>query len=143
MVQELRFKALAQFLNCDEDDLTESVYDERVIEYGRDSYYVLEDYEADEACEEYLRESLWAFNSSFLANYTDLPDEVFKALCGKYESGNDAILTIVERTEGGLKGLVEEAIAADGRGHFLSPYDGEEIEVYLEEENQYVFIYQL
>jgi hypothetical protein len=28
----------------------------------------------------------------------------------------------------GLEGFVEEAVSADGRGHFLSSYDGEENE---------------
>ena len=33
----------------------------------------------------------------------------------------------MERADGGLEGLIEEAISADGRGHFMSSYDGEEI----------------
>jgi hypothetical protein len=44
----------------------------------------------------------------------------------KCEGANDAILALIEKTDGGLDGFVEEAISADGRGHFLSSYDGNE-----------------
>jgi hypothetical protein len=46
----------------------------------------------------------------------------------KCEGANNAILSIIEKTDGGIDGFVEEAISADGRGHFLSSYDGDENE---------------
>jgi hypothetical protein len=47
----------------------------------------------------------------------------------KCEGANDSILALIEKTDGGLDGFVEEAVSVDGRGHFLSGYDGEECEV--------------
>lgn len=72
--------------------------------------------------------SVWAFNASFLSSFCDLPEEVFKALQPGCESSNDAILSLIERS-GGLDSFVKEAVSADGRGHLISSYDGEEIEV--------------
>ena len=46
----------------------------------------------------------------------------------KCEGANDAILALIKKTDGGLDGFVEDAISADGRGHFLSSYDGDENE---------------
>lgn len=92
------------------------------VEYA----FAPDDAAADLACAEYIEQSLWAFNSDFLAGETDLPSEVFEILARQCEAGNDAILKIVERTCS-LDSLVESAIGADGRGHFLNSYDGCEI----------------
>lgn len=86
------------------------------------------------AAEECIKDSLWAFNPSFLAGETEIPEEVFVALQPRCEDSNDAVLKLVEATCG-LDHLVAEAIGADGLGHFLSPYDGEE----REHEGLYVF----
>jgi hypothetical protein len=122
-----RIEALALHLGCDIDDLSESSHDDKCIELGRQEYLVLTDDEADQAAHEYVKDSLWAFNASFLSSMTDLPEEVFSALGEKCEGGNDACLRIVEKTCG-LEAFVEHAISADGRGHFLSGYDGNENE---------------
>ena len=91
------------------------------------------DSEADEACKEYVKDTAWAFRSSFICEYCDLPQELAEALeamqSKKCEGANDSILVLIEKTDGGLDGFVEEAVSADGRGHFLSDYDGEECEV--------------
>lgn len=102
-----------------------------VIEYDDCVYLIaMNDEEADEAVKDYISESLWAFNECFMSDMTGIDLKVFVAfaqsnLC---ESANDAILSLVEKTCG-LDKLVEAAIDADGRGHFLSGYDGEEIEL--------------
>jgi hypothetical protein len=93
---------------------------------------------ADNAATEAIKESLWAFNSDFLAGETDLPSEVFAALSRDCESANDPILALVEKTCG-LSSLVDSAIGADGRGHFLSPYDSDEIEL----ENGCGYLYRI
>ncbi len=131
-----RKEVLAHYLECDVDDL-DGDDDDESFELGSKEYLVLTDSEADEKAAEYIKDSLWAFNSSFLASYCDLPEEMFKAVQDKCESGNDAVLQCVERADGGLQGLIEEAISADGRGHFMSSYDGEE-----NEEGDY-FIYRV
>lgn len=91
-------------------------------------YMVLTDDEADERAREYIEQSLWAFRPGFLANMTDMPYQAFEKLSELCESANDLVLAIVEKTCG-LDELVEEAISADGRAHFLNTYDGNEDEV--------------
>ena len=99
------------------------------IEEGYDSYtflvqgeyMVLNEYERNEKVKEYIQETLfWAFSPSFLAKETGLPEKVFHALTENCESGNDAILALVEKTCG-LNALIDSAIKAYGYGHFLSP----------------------
>ena len=47
------------------------------------------------------------------------------------ESANDTILALIDD----LDEFVQDAISSDGRGHFLSSYDGEEVET----ENYYIY----
>jgi hypothetical protein len=111
------------------------VEDRRKLGY-RDGgqYLVLTDEEADERARDYIESSLWAFNPGFLANMTEMPFEAFSKLAELYDNANDAILAMVENTCG-LDDLVEEAIAADGRAHFLNTYDGNEDEfTYVDED---------
>lgn len=133
---DLRISALAAFLGCDADDISEASYGDNNYDAPRGEYMVLTDDEANEKAAEYIKDSLWAFNASFLASYTDLPEEVFTAMQDKCEGANDAFYALVSRADGGLEGLIEEAISADGRGHFLNTYDGNE-----NEEGSY-FIYR-
>jgi hypothetical protein len=104
------------------DNLTEiEEYDTE--DYNND-YLVLTDSEADEKAKEYILDSVWAFNASFLAEETDIDIEVFEAIQAndKCEGNNDAILSCIDDEDR----FVESAIRADGRGHFLSMYDGKE-----------------
>ena len=80
---------------------------------------------ANNAAKQYIEDSLWAFNAEFLANETDMPVEVYKALQPQYEDSSDAILELIEKTCG-LDSFIKSAIAADGRGHFISSYDSQE-----------------
>ena len=129
-------KALADYLECKMGHLSKETYSHyglEVFSNGREQYAVGTDSEADEACFENIKESVWAFCSIFICSYCDLPQELADAIESmqkeKCESANDAILALIEKTQGGLQGFVDEAISADGRGHFLSSYDGDEIEL--------------
>lgn len=84
--------------------------------------------EADKACYEYIENSIWAFSPSFLEQMTDVPAEMFEAVQYKCESINEALQILVMRTCG-MQEFVDQAISWDGRGHFLSPWDGMEIEL--------------
>ncbi len=55
---------------------TELEYDDS---YDAD-YLVLTDSEAEEKAEEYIKESLWAFNASFLSNVTGFDISIFEAI---------------------------------------------------------------
>jgi hypothetical protein len=119
-IEQSKIEALAKHLGEDNDEA------EHLID--REDYLVLTDEEADEKAKENIKQSAWAFNASFLADFTDLPEEVFTAMQDKCESSNDTVLKLIERSEGGFDRFVEEAIDADGRGHFMNSYDGKEAE---------------
>ncbi len=124
-------RALCAHLDCQPDEIRLTPWQH----YGMPNYacpggeYAIgNDAEADSAVAGYVRDSIWAFNASFLASFTGLPEEMFSGMQDKCEGANDAFLTCVERADGGLDAFVAEAVSADGRGHFLSGYDGEENE---------------
>lgn len=114
-------------------------------EGGDGRYIVLTDSEADEKAAEYIKDSLWAFSPSFLWGVTGIDLEVFEAIQanGRCESNNAAIARLVGDD---LDRLIGQALGADGRGHFLSPHDGEENEVNLYDVtgvNEYFYIYRI
>ena len=86
---------------------------------------------ADDAVRESIESSVWSFSTEFLSNFTDLPEEMFSAVQDQCEGANDAILKCIEMVEGGIKAFAELAVSCDGRGHFLSSYDDEELEQYV------------
>jgi hypothetical protein len=115
-----------------------------VEEYDEDNYnndfLVLTDEEADEKAKEYIKETLWAFNASFIANEIDLDEEVIQAIHdnGKCEGNNDTIYNLIQKL-GDFDNFVEEAISTDGRGHFMSSYDGNENEETVNDETFYIY----
>lgn len=123
---------LAEFLAIEiEEGEDASSYVEEVgdneYEAEGNTYLVLTDEEADEKAKEYIRDSLWAFNADFLSGITGLPALVFTALQNEmYEDANETILQLVGDN---FDRLVSDAISSDGRGHFMSSYDGEEHEL--------------
>lgn len=122
-----RAAALAKFLGCEIDEVDAARYGENVYEYGRAEYLVLTDDEADKAARDAIADSLWAFNASFLASETEFDEEIFSAIQPRCEGANDAVRRLIDKSCG-LDSFVDAAVSADGRGHFLSGYDGEENE---------------
>lgn len=142
--------ALAEFLNCDPADITETSWDHygmKVFTANGDEYAVGNDDSAAKAVESNIEDSIWAFNASFIVSMCDLPDQLVGAIQAwqekDCESANDGLLELVNRMCG-MKGFVENAVSSDGRGHFLSSYDGEEnsIKVENEEISETYFIYR-
>ena len=133
-----KIKALANYLECEVDELEQTSYDENTFEYGSQEYMVLTDSEADERAKEDILESLWAFNTNFILSHTDINwDERTEKAIKKMQSelcedANEIVKAMIKD----LDEFVEDAISADGRGHFLNRYDGEE-----NEEGEY-FIYR-
>lgn len=111
-----------------------------VEDFDNDDYLVLTDEEADEKAKEYITDSLWAFNPSFLASMTEFDEEIFQAIAdnGKCESNNDVIYNTIQKTCG-INDFVEAAVQADGRGHFMSSYDGNENEETVHGETFYIY----
>ena len=114
-----------------EAEVTESAYCDSTFDIEGEEWLVLTDDEADKRAGEQVEQSLWAFNWSFLAGHCDAIDAIgstnwAKMMSDMCEDGND----VVKRLLGDrLDRLVGDAILADGRGHFLSIYDGDEVEL--------------
>lgn len=125
-------------------DILDAEIDGDIITLGRMEFRVLTDEEADAAAGEYIKDSLWAFNASFILGECGLDlsgeDSLRQMQEKSCESANDFILSLVEKTCG-LDSFVESAISADGRGHFMSSYDGNEDEV--QSGGKYWFVYRI
>lgn len=122
-----KITALAAYLSCSAQEIhcQHGVY----IHHGR-QYLVLTDQEADQAARDDIEQSLFAFNADFIAANARVDigpsgvralREVQSKLC---EESNPLILAIIAD----LEGFVAKACSLDGRGHFVSHYDGQEHE---------------
>lgn len=123
--------ALAEFLEMKVEDLTDR---------EREDYLVLTDEDADEQAKDYILERVWAFNKSFLNSHSEaiaeIDDKTFAKLQEGCEGINKAVLAMIDDKDH----FVKDAILSDGRGHFLSPYDGEENEIKVK--GVWYFIYR-
>jgi len=108
---------LAAYLDVDTDDAESYIND--------DDYLVLTDEEADEAVREYIEETVWAFNPSFLSAHTGVDEEIFEALADRCEGNNESFKSMIKDFDH----FVDDAVSCDGRGHFLAGYDHVEREV--------------
>lgn len=131
---ETKQKALAAFLECEPGELSEETFDHyglTVFSLGNKEYAIGTDEEAEDACGDYVEQSAWAFNASFILGECGLPLELEDAIRSfqekECEGANDAILALIHKC-GDFDTFTRHAIAADGRGHFLSSYGGEENE---------------
>lgn len=131
--------ALAEEFGCYPRDVAEDCGENYVID-GIE-YLVLTDSEAEDKVVDYISDTLWAFSSSFLASVTGVDESVFIAIQdnGNCESNNEPIRSILDATDTSMSEVAQEAISWDGRGHFLSSYDGEETEVYADGEYYYCY----
>ena len=101
-------------------------------------YLIVDDYLADRLVTEYIEDSLWAFNSDFLSSVTGFDKTIFDDISRLGEDSNGAITALIKSSRG-IDEVVSEAIACDGRGHFLSSYDGEEIEILVGDEIYFAY----
>ena len=83
--------------------------------------------EASKAALSAAEDSLWAFNSEFIGSFLGLSDTQTKAIAEMQGRLCEDAQEIVRLLLGArCAEFVESAVDTDGRGHFLSPYDGEE-----------------
>ena len=120
--------ALAFYLDMSIEDLeniekSKYGYGDCLYEAQGTQYYIGTEDEIKEAVTDYIKDTAWAFNPSFLSEKTGIPQEAFKSLSELCKNGNDGILAIIEKTCG-LESFVDASIAADSIGHFLNGYDG-------------------
>ena len=129
-----KIETLAQFLGIDEKEINVADWDSCVFLADDAEYLVLCDIQAHERVKEEIKESIWAFNSDFICEMCDIPvnDKVIKSLQNMQEKCcedcNSFIYALVNNSCG-FDYFVEQAIIADGRGHFLASYDGKEQEI--------------
>lgn len=101
----------------------------------------------EQEIEDYIKESLWAFNAEFIidhmSNYEFANNrehnaiikaikEMQQELC---ESANPLIAAMISD----IDEFIEDTVSADGAGHFLSLYDGEEHEFSYDGEVYYIY----
>lgn len=141
-----RARAAAEYLDCEPDEVEMESYDYYGLEIYSDGGWevaVGDDDEADEAAADYIKDTLWAFNVGFIVSHMrgsyPLSDRSEKALermlCELAEDANDIVEALIED----LDDFINDAIAADTRGHFLSSYDGEENEIEIDGNTYYVY----
>ena len=126
-------ETLAAMLGIDVEEITESKWDTyglKTFEADGGEYAIGTDEECDKAAADYIRETVWAFRGGFIADYSPegLTGENIDALRGdSCEDANAALIALIEAGSG-MSDFIDAAISADGRGHFLSGYDGHELE---------------
>jgi len=123
--EQEKIEALAKHLDCSIDEAVVSM----------DDYLVYTDDEADEAVYNYIKESVCFFKSDFIAAHAEVDEEVIKKLQELHENSNKAIKSLIKDFDH----FVSDAVCSDGRGHFLSSYDGEENEVNVNGNTYYVY----
>lgn len=115
------------------DYVNEDAYDEPITVEHEDAIIMLSDgssyavYTEDEAREEvkqYVMEYFGYFLPDFIAGVTGLPEAMFD---GNSEYAPSDVNALLEAVGSSINEFVSEAIEADGIGHFLSGYDGQEI----------------
>lgn len=116
-------RALCQHLDITPDYIVEA--GTKAFVAGGTQYLVLTDDEATTQARAHIRESVWAFRPEFLAKYVPMPVNAIQKLQEMCEGANPALLAMLDQA-GKFKQFADDAIAADGRGHFLSNYDGKE-----------------
>ena len=123
-----KIEALAKFLEIGIEDITET--DWGTLEADGSEFLVLTDEEADAKAYEEIEESLWAFNADFIIDMCGFSGGEKSLIAMQRESCEDCNEFIRAMIEGtcGMDSFVESAIESDGRGHFISGYDGEEVE---------------
>ena len=143
-IEQTRITALRTFLDgqtADREPLEDRNREaEELIDDG--DYLVLTDDEADEAVRDYILDTAWAFRYEFLCAHSEAIAEMdkksYEDMAGKLcESFNKAVLAMIPDKDH----FIKDAILADGRGHFLAGYDGDENEIKVN--GVYYFIYRV
>lgn len=141
-----KIEALAKYLEVgDVEEISEETYDYyglSVYSHGSQEYAVGTEEEAQEAVEQNIKDSLCYFNSQWIVDHidTELPVKAIAAIQAEDTDGNETLFELISKL-GDWSYFVKDSILADGRGHFLSSYDGEENEIFFE--NTWFYIYRI
>jgi hypothetical protein len=139
--------ALCIFDGCEPDEVAlerHDFYGLSAYSIGNRKFAIGTDSEADSACEQYVCDSAWAFNANFILEQCGLPRELQEPIQAwqerECEGANDGILALIKKTCG-IERFTQSAMSADGRGHFLSSYDGNEEQVSIASGDVYEAFY--
>ncbi len=127
-----KIDALAMHLGVDKNDINIDGDDVFLASRGKTQrWMVLTDDDADATVREQILNSLWAFNAEFIAAHTRdglSPGAItaLKEMQGMAcEDANDIVGAMIVD----MDRFVRDAVMTDGRGHFISDYDGAEVEL--------------
>ena len=129
-MKDEQIESLAKWAKIETEDIEELDYDHyglKVLEIDGYEYAIGTYEDVKIAAYEYIKNSVWAFNSWFIADHTtaDIDTDIIEMIQEKCENGNDAFLRLIDD----LDEFVDDAISADGLGHFMATYDSDEIEI--------------
>lgn len=137
LIQEHRRAALAKNLECLPENIIPSPHSDKIFDVGVREYLVVTEQEAADIIAEQIENELWAFHPEWLIRHTLLTvklapadyDAVLQAftvvLHQLMETCNPMLKALIEATCG-MPLFIEEAIAHNGREHFLAPCDENE-----------------
>lgn len=136
-------QAATQVLGCGVEELTKESYDMYglcVFSGCGQEVAIGTDEEADKAAAEYIKDSLWSIRPEYIASHTKrgASNGMIKAITALQEACedcNDDILCLIED----IDEFIMDAISADGRGTFLSPFDSEEKEIDIDGKTFYAY----
>lgn len=145
-----RLQALREHLDLqmeDMKDVTDSQYEKNGFDYFKEEYLVLTGEEADARAKEEIERDVWAFMPDFILSHCSTYENMSN---WEYDSAKEALEKIQAHFAEGVNELikamipdmdefVEDAICADGRGHFISHYDGRENEYEVNGMTFYVY----
>lgn len=137
-------QAAALALECEVEDLKKESYDHyglSIFSYAGLEYAIGDDAQAEAAAGEYIKDSLWSFNPSFIISHSKAGynPELEKCLREMQEKLCEGANSLVEALIEDIDSFIEDAISADGRGMFLSPYDSNEQEITIDSETFYAY----
>jgi hypothetical protein len=123
--------ALAKYLGIDPSEVNRQLCDNyglTTFDADGGEYSIGTDEECDNAARENISDSLWAFNASFVLSFCKVRGATVEKAFAKMqaelcEDANEIVRAMIGER---MDDFVSQAIGSDGRGHFLSSYDGEE-----------------
>jgi hypothetical protein len=112
-------------------------------------FLIVTEEERDAVAKEHIKETLWAFNTSFIMDnlkediYNNMSnyelDSLESSLRKMQEELCESANAIVFAVIADLDDFVQSAVEADGYGHFLSSYNGEEEEIVIDGDYYYAY----
>ena len=101
--------------------------EENNYEIDGQEYLIVNEEEKEKELDAYIRSSIWAFKASFLSGFLNIEEKHIKTMQeAMNEDCNDIFLKLLNND---LSWFIQDAVKVDGAGHFLSGYDGNEIEL--------------